>query len=328
MNKKTDFFERLKKIFKEDFEALDLGFLLQNKRREILRKKISATSKSVNFCKLLVKQVNNKRRSSGLKVSNSFKKKVSFDTSFHSIIPINRKKTVYYMNNDLNKNNYSVKLMRKSKQNKYHKMLEIAAKNEGTEPFNKRIFQVKDVKGNIPNKFFFKKEPTQGQHKRDALILNPNTTKDLKNVKTKIKTMCQPLSVNKFNQTTLKFNGLKLVTDIKQMLHQSKTDNNQRVRKTQKNLVYFKQNRSINEKLYNKSKIHLANNIQNILKTPKGSTKKINFEMLKAFKKNFIKLAFFIKEFDIKGIDLFKLIPEKPYNDPDAREVNLHTLKS
>jgi predicted metal-dependent hydrolase len=69
------------------------------------------------------------------------------------------------------------------------------------------------------------------------------------------------------------------------------------------------------------SKKELVKKIHHILADSKRSIKKLSLEKLKTFVNNFIKLAFFVRDTQMENIDLLKLIPDKPYDDPHAKEV-------
>lgn len=86
-------------------------------------------------------------------------------------------------------------------------------------------------------------------------------------------------------------------------------------------LEYYKRHSMMKNRFF-VSKKELMKKINGILEHSKGASKKLSLDKLKVFVDNFIKLAFFVKQFNLGHLDLTKLIPSQPYNDPDSKEVD------
>lgn len=251
-----------------------------------------------------------------------------------SIIPINRKNTFKYNNNQINKNDRSVKLYKK-KDSKYIKMLSLAKKNSTKiENFQNKIFQGNNNKNkkNLNKIYSSSLKETENEsidqennfkNKKKLFLkrLNPVKKRDKKFVNKKIQQLCEPIKLKnkeKEEEDKKTFDGLILVSNIKDLISLQKRKF-QSKEYSVKNDLNESQNNTDND--FKDFKFEILNKIQLSLYPPKIKLKKKHFEKTKFFRENFIKLALFIKEFNIEKRSLFELIPEKPYNDPDSCNV-------
>lgn len=326
-DQKAEFIQRLRIIFGKDYDELSKRFFSENETLEMVKNTVNKKRKIINVLGIL-----------GYNFSRTDKQAKRRHTreSRISMIPFNAVRPAEYPQNNLSsKYRLGSRITHKSE---YHKMLIKSRKvADSILPFKTKIFQASHRLDANQQKLASLRGPSKSkelvQSRLDAATNPREPPPDIldrilipkqqnSKVVRKIRDMCQSLNVLRPDEIKKGFNALKLLLEIKHLIQeQIKLNDLKRISRS-KDPGSARAIDPLRKSLGGlRSRKEILKKIQSVLGSSKRLTRRISEQKLKVFKNNFIKLAMFVRDSGLRNVDLMKLIPSRPYNEPQAKEV-------